>query len=127
MSDEEKALSPKHTSTTWKKGQSGNPKGRPSREIEREYLDIMVSKCTPERWAKICERAVHDAEKGDKYARDWLGAHMVGEPAKVHEYMIQENRAITIRVVWEQPGEIVDGQTKMLQEGEFIETEEEDE
>ena len=117
MSEDEKALSPKHTSTTWKPGQSGNPKGRASRAVEHEYLDIMMAECTPEKWATICKKAVHDAEKGDKFARDFLAGYMLGEPKKVHEYMVQENKSITIRVIWgEEPtGQIVDGETRILE------------
>ena len=124
MSDEEeKPLSPRHTSTTWKPGQSGNPKGRPSKEVEREYLDIMITACTPERWANIVERAIHDAEKGDKFARDWVSAHLIGEPKRVHEYMINENRSVLIEVRFVQPGDTVEGMSPiMLQEGELIET-----
>lgn len=129
MSEEEKAISPKRTSTSWVKGQSGNPKGRAPRQVEREYLNIMMDECTPDRWRTIVQKAIYDAEKGDKFARDWLGAHLVGEPHKIHEHLIQENKSITIHIEWGQPGDIVEGESapRMLQEGELIETEEEDE
>ena len=127
--EEDKDIVPskKKTSTSWKPGQSGNPKGRPSKEVEREYLDIMITACTPERWAKIVERAIHDAEKGDKFARDWVSAHLIGEPKRVHEYMINENRSVLIEVRFVQQGELVEGMSPiLLQEGEIIETNEDE-
>jgi hypothetical protein len=43
----------------------------------------------------------------------------LGEPKKVHEYLVQENREVVIRVVWEkEPGEIVDGEVELLEAGE---------
>jgi hypothetical protein len=65
----------------WKKGQSGNPKGRTPQSIQlakkrkemvNMYAPITIENCTPEDWKEIVEKAVTDAIHGDRYARDWL-------------------------------------------------------
>jgi hypothetical protein len=65
----------------WKKGQSGNPKGRTPKSIERAkkrkemanmYAPITIENCTPDDWKEIVDKAVEDAIHGDRYARDWL-------------------------------------------------------
>ena len=53
-----------YTGVTWKKGQSGNPAGRPigangARTVE--YIDAGNRGCTPEEWEKIICRAKEDA------------------------------------------------------------------
>jgi hypothetical protein len=62
------------------KGASGNPKGRSPREVEREYLDITIGAVTPDNWKKIVDRAVMEAELGDKDARKWLSEYLLGKP-----------------------------------------------
>jgi hypothetical protein len=122
MSEEDKevAVSPKRTSTSWVKGQpSPNPKGRPSKAIERAYLTATVENCTLDDWREIVKIAVHNAKNNDGKAREWLSGYILGEPKKVHEYLVQENREVVIRVVWEkEPGEIVDGEVELLESGE---------
>jgi hypothetical protein len=65
----------------WKKGQSGNPKGRTPQSIQlakkrkemvNMYAPITIENCTPEDWKEIVDKAVTDAKFGDRYARDWL-------------------------------------------------------
>jgi len=65
----------------WKKGQSGNPKGRTPQSIQlakkrkemaNMYAPITIENCTPEDWKEIVNKAVEDAIHGDRYARDWL-------------------------------------------------------
>src|SRR5512137_1902297 len=74
------AMTNPHTSGGWKKGQSGNPKGRTPKAIEvtrkrkemaNLYAPITIENCTPDQWKKIVQKAVEDAEHGDRYARDW--------------------------------------------------------
>ena len=65
----------------WKKGQSGNPSGRPTRAMERRYLDILITACTEEDWAEISEQAVVDAKDGDMHARKWLSDRIMGPVA----------------------------------------------
>ena len=56
--------------------------GRPSRDVEEDYLKIMRSVVTPERWREICERAYRDAKKGDTSARRFLADYIVGKPVE---------------------------------------------
>lgn len=74
-------MSNPHPARGWVKGQSGNPKGRTPKAIEvtrkrkemaNLYAPITIENCTPDQWKKIVQKAVEDAEHGDRYARDWL-------------------------------------------------------
>lgn len=84
----------------WLPGQSGNKRGRPARETEREYLDVTLGICTKERWATVIEKAMEQAERGDGRAREWLGRHILGDPVQVHEYLMQKEEDIRIHVVF---------------------------
>lgn len=66
-------------SSLWEKGQSGNPNGRPPREVERQYLETFKQACSPAQWFQIIARAVSDAIDGDSKARDWLSGYLVGK------------------------------------------------
>ncbi len=59
-------------------GNPGGP-GRPRRVVERDYVSIVADVCPPERWRRIVERTVTDAEAGDPKAREWLGKHLTGK------------------------------------------------
>lgn len=57
-------------------GNPGGP-GRPKRELEREYLSVVMRLCPPSSWARIVERAVTDATAGDSKAREWLARYLL--------------------------------------------------
>lgn len=104
----------------WMKGcGSPNPKGRPPRNVEKEYLNVIISEVTHDVLRAITQRAIEDALKGDGKARDWIAKYAVGEPTTVHEYLVEKNQTVTIRVVFEKQGEIVDGEYEALDEGEL--------
>jgi hypothetical protein len=63
-----------------KEGSVLNPKGRPKREVERDYLDLLRSSVTPEHAKKIIDKAVTDAERGDSVARKWIFDYLIGPP-----------------------------------------------
>ena len=65
------------TKTSWQPGTSGNPAGRPKRETERDYLDVVMRLCPLKSWAQVVERAVVDAQQGDRHARDWLSRYLL--------------------------------------------------
>jgi len=80
----------------WKKGESGNSKGRPKKEycipdILRKLANDF-SKYDPEgkstRLQKICLKAIEQAEGGDKDARAWVADRMEG---KAIDRIIQKN------------------------------------
>ena len=58
-------------------GNKASP-GRPPREREARYYDIMMTTCSFADWQKIIERAVQDAKRGDAVARKWLSDYLVG-------------------------------------------------
>ena len=60
-------------------GNAGGP-GRPRRAIETDYLAALSDAVPMDRWRKIVERAVTDAEQGDVKAREWLGSYLAGKP-----------------------------------------------
>ena len=61
----------------------GHPGGpdRPRRSVEREYLRVVLTVCSLERWAQIVERAACDAAAGDAKAREWIARYVIGSPA----------------------------------------------
>jgi hypothetical protein len=67
---------------TFKKGQSGNPKGRKPREVEKDYLARLRACVTPADWTDIIERAVTEAKRGDAVARKFLSDYIIGVPTQ---------------------------------------------
>lgn len=60
-------------------GNPGGP-GRPRRAVEADYLAALSDAVSVDRWRKIVERALSDAEQGDPKAREWLSAYLAGKP-----------------------------------------------
>lgn len=63
----------------WKKGVSGNPKGRP-KETTVQDLDLLKEMLTPEVRRRIYAVAISRAEAGDRHARAFLWAYRFGKP-----------------------------------------------
>lgn len=59
-------------------GTSGNATGRPKQRAQ--YLDTLKKSLTLEKWQEIVDRAIEDAIKGDRYARDWISGYILGKP-----------------------------------------------
>jgi hypothetical protein len=83
---------------TFKKGQSGNPKGRKPREVERDYLARLRACVTPDDWVKIIDRTVSDAKRGDTAARKFLADYLIGVPVQKMEHTGEDGGAIVIKV-----------------------------
>ena len=88
----------------WIQGQTGNTAGRPRRDIERKYLDAMMTKVSIEDWAGITAKAVAQSLNGDAKAREWLARYLLGDPIHIHEYLFAKQEDVTIRVVFEGGG-----------------------
>ena len=46
--------------------------GRATRSREENLIGVLADVCTPDKWEKICARAVRDSIRGDDKARRWV-------------------------------------------------------
>lgn len=60
-------------------GNPGGP-GRPRRAVEREYLACLSDAMPLKRWQKVVSRVAGRAEKGERWAVEWLSKYLLGEP-----------------------------------------------
>ena len=60
-------------------GTMGGP-GRPRRETEQGYLEILMQECTLDAWRTVVRKAVEAASEGDDRSRAWLSGYLVGQP-----------------------------------------------
>lgn len=81
-----------------KKGSVLNPNGRPKKEREIQYREVMVSVVTLDRWKKIIAKAADQAERGDSVARKWLADYLIGTPVQKSEVTGAEGGVLEILV-----------------------------
>lgn len=55
-------------------------KGRPCRQTEAGYLEILMEECPPDVWRQIAKKAIEAASEGDDKSRAWLANYLVGSP-----------------------------------------------
>jgi len=82
------------------KGNKGGP-GRPKKERELRYYEIMQSKCTFSEWGDICQKAVDQAKLGDTTARIWLSNYLIGQPVQKLEHGGMDGKDITLKVIYD--------------------------
>lgn len=92
-----------------KKGSVLNPRGRPRKEREHDYMNIMLSCITRDDWAAIVNRAKEQAIRGDAVARKWLTDYLIGPPVERKELTGADSTPLTIRVIYEDSGKQGDG------------------
>ena len=80
------------------KGKSGNPAGRPKKEREVRYAEIMQVACSFKDWREICDKAIKQAKQGDATARKWLADYLVGVPKQKMEISGIDGKQIEIKV-----------------------------
>jgi hypothetical protein len=85
------------------KGVSGNPAGRPKKEREERYRDILVNSVTFADWEAIIGKAVKQAKGGDSVARKWLSDYLIGPPIQRQELTGKDGSAI--EVIHVRPGD----------------------
>lgn len=73
----------KPSPSAWKPGQTGNPRGRPRRVVEQEYVDAVLGACPLKDWKRVVRQAVKDAQAGDHKAREFLAKYLAPVPDRV--------------------------------------------
>lgn len=63
-------------------GNPGGP-GRKPRAVELEYLAVTQIACPPDKWRAVVEKALEQAIRGDRHAREWLRRVLLGDRAAV--------------------------------------------
>jgi hypothetical protein len=81
----------------FQKGHPGGP-GRPKRSTEENYLRLTIACVPPERWQKIVKKAVTQAERGDRYAREWLRRILLGDDPVQVAALVQDLQAALMRI-----------------------------
>ena len=64
----------------FKKGQSGNPKGRAPRKKEERFMEISIAAVSLKDWRAIIKKATKQAKFGDTQARKFLADYLLGPP-----------------------------------------------
>jgi hypothetical protein len=79
------------------KGVSGNPSGRPKKEREVRYYEIMQTNCSFSDWKDITAMAVKQAKRGDPVARKWLSDNLMGKPELTIDVNVKQGAPFEIR------------------------------
>lgn len=67
-----------------------NLRGRPPRAAEISYLQTIKVACPPEDFQAIVRKAVEQAKRGDRYAREWLSKQLGTEAAQKIEQEVRQ-------------------------------------
>lgn len=83
------------------KGNPGNPnaKGRPKRNTEDKYLQALRDTVKLKDWEEITEKAIQQARKGDRSARQWLSDYLLGKP--IQNVNIEAQTDLTVMLAWD--------------------------
>lgn len=63
------------------KGHPGGP-GRPRREVEAQYLNVMLGAVSESEWQKVVNAMIKQAQRGNVAAATWLGNYVQGKPVE---------------------------------------------
>lgn len=81
------------------KGESGNPQGRLSKQVESSYLQVAENVCTFDVWHEIVAKAIEQAKRGDARARQWLSDYLMGKPLPMI-IAVQRNDEKALNIRW---------------------------
>jgi hypothetical protein len=85
------------------KGTVPNPKGRPPKEREERFHQVLLTSVSFEDWKRICLKARDQALKGDAVARKWLSDYLIGPPVQRQEHTGAGGGAIVIDIAHDDP------------------------
>jgi hypothetical protein len=73
--------------------------GRPSREREERYYEILLSTVSFEDWKRIIQKAKDQAIKGSATARKFLADYFVGPPIQRNEHSGEGGGPLILKVI----------------------------
>ena len=80
----------------WVKGQSGNPAGRKPKAVEEKYLQLTVRACSLTQWRKIVKKVIEKAERGERWAVEFLADRLMGKARQPVDIGLDEETAKNI-------------------------------
>jgi hypothetical protein len=95
----EQEMAERDESGRFRKGISGNPKGRPPKERELRFYEITLQAVTFDDWKEIVKKAVQQAKRGDAQARKWLADYLMGPPVQRNE--LAGPNGGSINILWD--------------------------
>lgn len=84
----------------FKKGQSGNPKGRKPRVVEDNITALLDSVVKPEDWEEVTAALVKLAKKGNVQAITALFDRRYGKPTEKHEVTGANGESQKVEIVY---------------------------
>jgi hypothetical protein len=81
------------------KGVSPNPKGRPPKEREEKYHNVLLTSVSFVDWERIVQKARDQALKGDAVARKWLSDYLIGPPVQRNEHTGADGGQLVITIL----------------------------
>jgi hypothetical protein len=85
----------------FKKGEYRGGPGRPKKNREDRFYEILVTTVTNEDWIEIIKRAMFDAKRGDTSARTWLSNYYAGPPVERKEISGIDAGPIVLKVIYD--------------------------
>lgn len=86
---------------TFKKGQSGNPKGRKARPTEEKYLKLLRKAVSEEDWDAAVKAMIRQAKCGDVAAFRAIAEYLTPKPAQKMEVAGEDGGPVRLKVVYE--------------------------
>jgi hypothetical protein len=86
----------------WKKGHSGNPKGRPRKSVEEKYLSALRDAVTMDDLQKMFAVGLSRAKAGDLGWAKLIAEYLIGKPTQYVDAALQAGGTVRLELFYVQ-------------------------